>query len=167
MEAKGLRVNMKKTKFMVSGAGMDMLKDSGKFPCALGRKRCRSNCIACSQCNLWVHKKYSGIKRRLMADPGYVCHRYRGEARPIDGRPMTSVSVDVALLDVGPSFCYLGDMLSAGDGCDLAINVRFLTVSRLVADSTLPMSDQLCFTAVRHGLLPKPAFSGWNATTDK
>ena len=38
MEAIGLRVNMKKTKFMVSGAGMGVLKDSGKFPCAICRK---------------------------------------------------------------------------------------------------------------------------------
>ena len=35
MEKKGLRVNMKKTKFMVSGSGLDVLKDSGKHPCAV------------------------------------------------------------------------------------------------------------------------------------
>ena len=127
MEAKGLRVNMKKTKFMVSGAGMDVLKDSGKFPCAVCRKGCRSSCIACSQCKLWVHKKCSGIKGRLIADPGYVCRRCKGEARPIDGRPTTTVSVDGTLLDVVPCFCYLGDMLSAGGGCDLATNVRCRT----------------------------------------
>jgi hypothetical protein len=29
------RVNMKKTKFMVSGPGLDVLRDSGAFPCAV------------------------------------------------------------------------------------------------------------------------------------
>ena len=31
MENRGLRVNMKKTKFMISGAGLDMLRDSSAF----------------------------------------------------------------------------------------------------------------------------------------
>jgi hypothetical protein len=35
METKGLRVNMKKTKLMVSGPGLDVLCDSGIFPCAV------------------------------------------------------------------------------------------------------------------------------------
>ena len=34
MKRKGLRVNMKKTKLMVSGPGLDLLRDSGAFPCA-------------------------------------------------------------------------------------------------------------------------------------
>ena len=32
MERKGLRVNMKKTKLMVSGLGLDLLRDSAAFP---------------------------------------------------------------------------------------------------------------------------------------
>ncbi|MCP3898362.1 MAG: hypothetical protein GY707_01360, partial [Desulfobacteraceae bacterium] len=33
MEQKGLRVNMPKTKILISGVGLDVLKDSGWFPC--------------------------------------------------------------------------------------------------------------------------------------
>ena len=35
MENKGLRVHMKKTKLMVTGPGLDVLRDSGAFPCAV------------------------------------------------------------------------------------------------------------------------------------
>ena len=35
MERKGLRVNIKKTNFMVSGPGLCLLLDSGAFPCAV------------------------------------------------------------------------------------------------------------------------------------
>jgi hypothetical protein len=35
METKGLRVNMKKIKRMVSGPGLDILRDSGAFLCAV------------------------------------------------------------------------------------------------------------------------------------
>ena len=66
MESKGLRVNMKKTKFLISGVGLNLLQDSGEFPCAI-----------------------CGLTGRLVADPEFVCQRCRGVACPIDGRPVT------------------------------------------------------------------------------
>ena len=124
MQNKGLRVNMKKTKFLVSGIGLDVLKNSGKYPCAVCRSGVGNNSIECSQCKMWVHKKCSGISGRLMADPDCVCPRCHGVARPIDGRPVSQVDVDGTTLDVESTFCYLGDMLSAGGGCDSAIAAR-------------------------------------------
>ncbi|XP_053405146.1 uncharacterized protein LOC128558896 [Mercenaria mercenaria] len=127
MEDKGLRVNMKKTKFMISGSGLDLLRDSGAFPCAVCRIGVGVNSIECSKCRHWVHKKCSGIIGRLSANPSYICRRCCGQARPIDGRPVTQVDVDGTLLDVEASFCYLGDMLCAGGGCELAIISRCCT----------------------------------------
>ena len=40
-----------------------------------------------------------------------------GNARPIDSRPQSEVQVGPDILEVVASFCYLGDMLSAGGGC--------------------------------------------------
>ena len=65
MERKGLRVNMKKTKLMVSGPGLDLLSDSGACPCAVCRSGVGVNSIQCSQCMYWVHKKCSGVRGRL------------------------------------------------------------------------------------------------------
>ena len=119
MEHKGLRVNMKKTKLMVSGPGLDLLCESGAFPCAVCRSGVRVNFIECSKCKNWVHKKCSGVRGRLVEDPAYVCPRCSDQAQPIDNRPVTHVDVDGTLLDVEPNFCYLGDMLCAGGGCKL------------------------------------------------
>ena len=124
MEKKGLRVNMKKTKFLITGPGLDKLRDSGAYPCSVCRSGVGANSIECSQCKLWVHKKCSGLVARLTAMPEYTCPRCRGEARPIDGRPATHVTVNGEQLDVDPSFCYLGDTLCAGGGCELAITTR-------------------------------------------
>ena len=90
MEQKGLRVNMKKTKFLISGTGLNVLKDSGKFPWAVCRKGVGANSINCSRCQHWVHKKCSGIQGQLSADPDFVCLRCQGRAQPIDGRPVSS-----------------------------------------------------------------------------
>ena len=50
MERKGLRVNMKKTKLMFSGPWLDLLGDSGAFPCAVCSSGVGVNSIGCSKC---------------------------------------------------------------------------------------------------------------------
>ena len=48
----------------------------------------------------------------------------RVTAHPIDSRPINEVFVDKVKMDVVPSFCYPGDILYAGGGCDLAVTTR-------------------------------------------
>ena len=48
---------------MASGLRLDILQDSGKFPCAVCRTGVGRSSIRCSKCNLWVnYKKCSGLK---------------------------------------------------------------------------------------------------------
>ena len=65
----------KKTKFMITGAGLDMLHDYGAFSWAVCIGGLGASSISCYQCKLWVHKKCSGIKGRLNVTPNYVCPR--------------------------------------------------------------------------------------------
>ena len=127
MESKGLRVNMKKTKIMVSGPGLDVLKDSGKHTCAVCRDGVDRPAIPCTSCGMYVHGnlKCGGVRPPLKREyPGYICLRCQGKARPIDGRPFPSVQVDGSTLDVEGEFCYLGDVISAGGGCLQAVGAR-------------------------------------------
>ena len=48
-------------------------------------------------------------------------------AHPIDGRPQSEVQVGPDKLEVVDSFCCLGDMLSAGGGCEMAVTTRVKT----------------------------------------
>ena len=126
LESKGLHVNMTKTKFMASGLGLDILQDSGKFPCAVCCTGVGRSSIRCSKCNLWVHyKKCSGLKT-LSEDLSYECPRCRAVPgiRPVDGRPFKEVKVGDCVLEAVDRFCYLGDMLSAGGGCMAAATAR-------------------------------------------
>ena len=50
-----------------------------------------------------------------------------GNAHPVDGRPQSEVQVGPVKLEVVASFCYLGDMLSAGGGCEMAVTTRVKT----------------------------------------
>ena len=71
MEQKGLRVNMAKTKFMVLGSGLDLLKDSGKYLCAVCRQGVGGNSIFCHNCEHRVRKKC-----RFLHSNAMVCHLY-------------------------------------------------------------------------------------------
>ena len=56
MEGKGLRVNMGKTKDLISGLGLDVLQKSGKDPCGVCVKGVGTNSIFCGGCSSWIHK---------------------------------------------------------------------------------------------------------------
>jgi hypothetical protein len=125
MEEKGLRINLGKTKIMASGTNLHTLKDSGKYPCSVCRKGVGNNSIYCSGCSHWVHKKCCGIAGPLKNNPEYRCSRCRSVARPIDGRPHTKWTLNGdSELDMVDQFCYLGDTIGAGGGCELSIITR-------------------------------------------
>ena len=112
---------MGKTKIMESGINLDMLKKS----CGVCRSGVgSSNAIFCSGCKRWVHKKCSGIKGPLRPDPEFRCTQCLGTARTIDEREVSEAEVGNEKLEVVPEFCYLGDMLSAGGGCELVAITR-------------------------------------------
>ena len=125
MEKKGFCVNMRKTKIMESGINLDVLKKSGKYSCGVCQSGIgSSNAIFCGGCKRWVHKKCSGIKGPLHPEPEFRCARCLGTARAIDESEVSEVEVGNEKLEVVPEFCYLGDMLSAGGGCELAAITR-------------------------------------------
>ena len=78
------------------------------------------NGVFCGGCLSWIHKKCSGIKGSLHRDHDFSCAGCLGKARSIDGRLVKEVLVDDETVEAVPEFCYLGDMLSAGGGCELA-----------------------------------------------
>jgi len=75
-EEKGLKVNVGKTKVMRCSAEPSVARETVKtvkFPCSICMKSVGSNSIQCSNCNIWVHKKCSGVKGRLKTDGEYKC----------------------------------------------------------------------------------------------
>ena len=97
---KGLRVNMNKTEVMVCGHNLNPLQDSGCYPCGVCRKGVGRNSIYYQGCQHWVHKKCSGITRRIKADPHYRCRRCQGSARPTVGRLIDKVITQNQELEV-------------------------------------------------------------------
>ena len=89
-----------------------------RVSCAVCRTGVGRNRIFCNGCKHWLHKKCSGIKC-LAQDPDYRCTQCQGTARLLDSRPHREVQDEPDKPEVVASFYYLGDMLSAADGCEL------------------------------------------------
>ena len=119
MEKRGLRVNIGKTKLMVSGSNLDVLRKSGKYPCGVCQEGVSRNAIQYGGCRQLVHKKCNGIKSSLTSDLNFQCAHCLGTAWPVDGRLVKEMMIGDEKLEVVPEFCYLGNMLSAGGGCEL------------------------------------------------
>ena len=117
MENNGLRVNKGKTKLIVSGPNLDVLK---KYPCGVCQTNVGRNAIYFSGCRQWLHKKCSGIKGSLASNLDFKCARCFDTARSVDGRLVKKVMVVNETLEVASNFCYYGNILFAGSGCELA-----------------------------------------------
>ena len=119
IESKGLKVNMGKTKVMVSGRGIVPPTTSGKWPCSVCRKGVGNNSISCTSCQQWVHQHCSGIRgRRLTTVNDFKCKICTGEVVLPVGQPLESVLVGNDSLETKDKFCYLGDMISADGGAE-------------------------------------------------
>ena len=162
LEAKGLRVNLAKTKIMVSGPNLNALKDSGQYPCGVCRSGVGRNSVLCYGCNHWIHKKCSGITGSLNDSNTFRCSRCLGTARPIDARPYQSLQLLENPIEVVDSFCYLGDKISAGGGCELSTINRtrvawgkFHELLPLLTDKSLSLATKgmLYATCVRSAML--------------
>jgi len=113
-----MRVNMNKTKVMISGQHQKPVQKAARWPCGVCGRGVGSNSIL--QCTSW-HKKCSDIKgSKVMRS--FIC---RGCSNPVISAGHTSVYIGAgANLEVVDKFCYLGDVLSVDGGADAAVKAR-------------------------------------------
>jgi len=123
VENGGMRVNMSKTKVMISAERQKPVQKVARWPCGVCGRGLGSNSIQCTSCHKWVHKKCSGIKGSMYkVTKSFIC---RGCSNPVISTGHTSVDIGAsANLEVVDKFCYLGDMLSVDGDADAAVEAR-------------------------------------------
>ena len=158
LESKGMKLNMGKTKVVISGRDLHTLQTSGKCPCAVCRKYVGKNLIFCSGWSFRVHKKCSNIPARLVEDPEFRCRRCLGNAQAIDGRSCVEAQLADWKLDVVNNFVYIGDCICLGGDCELATIKRchsawgkFRELSPLLTCKAISLNTrgQMCNCSVR------------------
>ena len=115
-----MRVNLGKTKLMVSGMEEEMF-DSKIDPCGVSGTRVMSNSVLCTACRKWVHARCTDKKKvSVCLNKDFVRKKCRGAVKNFKGS-------DEKLCDgveTVSKFTYLGDRLNATDGCEAAVTAR-------------------------------------------
>ena len=115
VEAKGLRVNVNKTKLVCSKRNSSVKSDPVKWPCSNCREGLSINSIFCQSCNHWVHIRCSKIKGRLKADQSFRCNACTNNMTISQDDPEVITGNDKFEL-VG-LFCYVGDSIGQSGSC--------------------------------------------------
>ena len=124
MEAKGLRVNMGKTKIMKCQMQCGIAEDSGKWPCGVCRKGVGRNSIMCTKCKKWVHQRCSGVSGRLELVKDFRCKTCESGGSLVQTGEGRVRNFGVGKLEQVNKFCYLGDMIGEGGGAEEASRTR-------------------------------------------
>ena len=161
MEAKGLRVNVKKTKVLVSNRDHKPQNKTGKFPCGVCGKGIGSNSILCPSCKHWIHHRCSRVRGSLSDAVNFICPSCQ-DGTHLASQSQPAVSLAGNSLEVVDKFCYLSDMLDAGGSAESASITRvqygwknFRELRRLLCSKavSLKVKDSLFKACVQTVLL--------------
>ena len=120
-ERKGLKVNLGKTKVMVSGEER-VVSVSKVDPCGVCGKKVGVNSVLCVRCGKWIHGRCAGVKRvssRLAKD--FVCRRCDRGAEEMGEQIVEKLCDEVETVK---EFTYLGDRVDGSGGCEAAVTAR-------------------------------------------
>ena len=79
LSSKSMKINALKSKIMHSSNTCSGTRLSGEWPCGVCGCGVGANLIKCTTCNMWIHKRCSGIRGSLSrVTSGFVCKSYSG-----------------------------------------------------------------------------------------
>ena len=121
-ESKDLKVNLGKTKVMVSGSiTKDYLSKNKVDPCGVCSLRVKANSALCLQCCKWNHDRYIRVKRvTTKFSRNFACRKYEGNI----GETVEHEEKLCDEEDAVREFAYLGDRVSASGGCETVVTAR-------------------------------------------
>jgi len=148
MERRGLKVNMEKTKVMLTGRRPNKRQEEGKYPCGCFGKNVGVNSVLCTGCGKWCHKRCSGLSNVNAAGENYKCPSCLGENRE-QRQEEWSMEVDGGDLEIVDQFCYLGEMMTWESGAGEAAKVRIAAawrkwrdISSLLVNKNIPLKNR-------------------------
>ena len=121
-ESKGLKVNLGKTK-VSGGITKDGMSKSKVDPCGFYSLGVRTTSVLCVQRGKWIHGRCARVKRVTQKVSRYFTYR------KCEGNIGEAVEQEEKLCDeveTAREFIYVGDMVSAGGGCQAAVTARII-----------------------------------------
>ena len=145
MEDRGLKVNIEKTKFMITGDDEAEPVEMGEYPCGVCGRGVGVNSIPCVHCQKWCHKRCSGLRslRGVVDFCCPSCSRQRSNSATED------LVVDGEVVQKVMDFRYLGDVVGSEGGSDRALKCRtraawskWREISGLLLNKGIPLKSR-------------------------
>ena len=111
-----MRVNVKKTKIMISRENAGKVKREG-FLVLFGIDSCS---ILSRFCRCWVHKRCSGIRGKLEEDTKFKCANQQTDI----AEECLGIELNGQSLEIEEEFCYLGDIIGARGNAGTEVEIR-------------------------------------------
>ena len=122
MERRGLKVNVAKTKLLISGKENVLAAPTGRYPCGICGRGVGVNSVLCTVCNKWCHHRCTGLNS-LNRVTNYVCLVCDG-SRQSQAEVDQSIVTSAGTIEEVTKFSYLGDLLDCGGGAETAVRHR-------------------------------------------
>jgi len=124
LEARGLKVNMDKTKLMITGKETRQNINVGRWPCGFCGKGVGVNSILCVKCNRWCHQKCSGLMR-VSGVKHFQCPACTNlnKTNIKDDEEGVVITSNGMIREVS-EFCYLGDVVDNVAGVEHTVRTR-------------------------------------------
>ena len=142
---RGMKVNVAKTKVLVTGKKAEVVR-SGRYPCAVCGKGVGVNSILCTVCGFWCHNRCSGVPNINNA-PDFQCPTCTGQNQTEE--PRDDLHLEGGVVDEVKEFCYLGDLLDSEGGVERAVRMRvsaawhkWRDISSLLINKSLPLKNR-------------------------
>ncbi len=109
MERRGMRVNIEKTKVVMSVEEPRIRMESGRYPCGCCGRGVGENFVWCAGCERWCHQRCSGVRDVRRVGVGFRCPTCVGGGRK--EMNVREVRMGESSVEVVDSFCYLGNVV--------------------------------------------------------
>ena len=120
MAKRGMKVNAAKTKILVTGKKIEVVK-SDRHPCAVCGKGVSKKSILYTVSSFWCLKRCCGV-RNINNAPGFQCPTCSGQNQMEE--PHDDLQLEEGVVDQVKKICYLGDLLDSEDGVARAVKMR-------------------------------------------
>ena len=122
MELRGLKINVEKTKLLISGKENVQAAPTGQYPCGICMRGVGANSILCTVYNKWCHHRCTGLNSlsRVANYVCLVCNGTRQNTAAVDESIVTSAGT----IEEVTKFSYLGDVLGCEGGAEASVRHR-------------------------------------------
>ena len=147
MELRGLKINVAKTKLLISGKENVPAAPTGQYPCGICGRGVGVNSILCTACNRWCHHRCTGLAS-FSGVTNYICLVCNGARQNIPAVD-ESIVTDAGTIEEVTEFTYLGDVISCGGGAETSVRHRIAIawhkwreISSLLSNRGIPLKHR-------------------------